>query len=390
MTSAATSSSRRCRVTALGVALAVLMPACGKKGPPEPPLRVTPAAPGAAQARQIGTDVVLTASLHGKRTDGTPLGEGGGVQVLRMPASASLRPGAVSERYLVQTFLKQAKPVAEVTGDAFVSSVQQGSLRFVDRDAAVAPAAAGGVTAGPSLAYLYGLQVIEPGGKRSPLRPPLLVEIGTPPPAPGALQTEVVEGVVRLRWEPPATAASYNVYRRELASSREPDAPINAAPLAAPEYADRSFRYDIDYRYYVRSVDPRRATPCESVAGRPSDVRPHDSFAPAAPTGIAVAVEAGQIRVYWFPNAEADLSGYRIYRRAEGESEAHVVGEVASGESAFVDPSAAPGVRYHYSVSAVDGATPVNESRRSEERSDRLPATEPADSPAPGENGATR
>jgi len=385
------------RVAATALVLAAALSGCGKKGPPSPPVRVTPAAPGAFRARQVGLDVVLSATVSGKRTDGTPLGDGTAVQILRMAASPSLRPGAVSERYLVQQFLKQSRQVAAVSGGDLRAQASGGRLQFIDHGAASMPETTGGATGG--LAYLYGMQVVEPGGGRSPMRPPVLVELGAPPAPPGALQVSTAEGEVRLLWEAPAPAPAaapaaapgagvYNVYRKIQDSAGEPDAPINPAPLEAPEYTDRAFTYDTRYVYFVRTVARDRTTPCESVAGPRVEVRPHDRFAPAAPTGIAVAVEGGQIRLYWFPNAESDLAGYRIYRRADGEGEARRVGEVAAGESSFVDGGAATGVRYHYAVSAIDDAAPPNESPRSEERAERLaPADQPAGTPGGGDGG---
>lgn len=113
-------------------------------------------------------------------------------------------------------------------------------------------------------------------------------------------------------------------------------------------------------------------------------MRPHDRYAPATPTGVAAAVEGDVIKIYWFPNAEPDLAGYRIYRRGEGEQEASRIGEPTASETSFVDSGAAVGVRYYYSVSAVDGAVPVNESQRSEERTEMLSGGAGRETPPPG------
>ena len=55
-----------------------------------------------------------------------------------------------------------------------------------------------------------------------------------------------------------------------------------------------------------------------------------------------------------------------------GESP-EIIGEVTAADTSFTDATATPGVRYHYSVSAIDDASPPNESPRSEERSEMLP-----------------
>ena len=49
------------------------------------------------------------------------------------------------------------------------------------------------------------------------------------------------------------------------------------------------------------------------------------------------------------------------------------VGEVGAAETPFAVATAGRGVRYHYVVTAVDRATPPNESGRSEQQSEILP-----------------
>ncbi len=138
----------------------------------------------------------------------------------------------------------------------------------------------------------------------------------------------------------------------------------------------------------------------ESADGQAREVQPLDRFPPAAPTGLAVAVEGNVLRLYWFPNDEPDLAGYRIYRRQDPEAEPEegppaalgeplqLIGEVPLADTAYSDTTVVPGVRYHYAVTAVDSALPPNESPRSEGRSDMLPPAEqpPADD-NPGREG---
>jgi len=103
------------------------------------------------------------------------------------------------------------------------------------------------------------------------------------------------------------------------------------------------------------------------------EVLPLDLFAPKAPTGLAAAVEGQAIKLYWFPNSEPDLHGYRVYRR-EAKGEYRLIGEVGAAETSFADTTAARGVRYYYEVTALDGATPPNESPRSAEVSESMSA----------------
>ena len=368
----------------LALATALLAAGCGKKGPPLPPIRVVPAVTGVLTVHQVGRDVLLTADLPGVRSDGTPVA-GGIVRVLRLEAPEGLRPGAVSDRYLVQQFERQAQEVAALDDKTLPGSVERGRLHFIDRNPGISDA-----VAHVTHRYLYGLQVVDAKGARSPLRPPSYLEWTTPPDAPTGLDGVVAEGEVRLTWTPPAAppaAAGHSgaaraapagkkfaVYRREATAAREPESPVHPGVLDEPEYVDRTFRYDVDYVYTVRTVASEAPGAAESASSEPLALRPHDSFPPATPSGLAVAAEGDAIKVYWFPNTEPDLAGYRVYRREEGPGEPARVAEVPPSETSWVDTGTAPGVRYHYSVSAFDATTPANESARSEERSERRPA----------------
>ncbi len=134
-------------------------------------------------------------------------------------------------------------------------------------------------------------------------------------------------------------------------------------------------------------VPPRPPPPLrESLPCDEAEARPLDLYAPKAPTGLAAAVEGQAIKLYWFPNSEADLHGYRVYRR-EAKGEFRPIGDVDAVETSFADTTAARGVRYYYVVTALDLATPPNESARSAEVSESVSADTAA---APGGLGRRR
>jgi hypothetical protein len=346
---------------------------CGKKGPPQPPLRILPAAPRALAVRQVGGDAVLSALLSGARTDGAPL-DRPTVRILRLRLAPSFNPLAVARAYLIRKFEKEAEVLAALQGEALEHAAPGGRLVFRDP----------GALAAAAQRWLYSVQVQDERGRRSETVPPVLLEVLPPPAAPTDLRVETAEGELRFAWSPPAGAASgteYNVYRIRPGDPPEVQVPLNPRPIAATAYVDRTFRYGETYACFVRTVSAQGGTARESESSATVPVTPLDVYPPAPPQGLAVAIEGGRIRLYWFPNEEADLAKYRVYRKAAGEAEFAAVGSADPAEPSFVDDTAAAGVRYHYRVTAIDAAEPPNESAPSPEQSEMLPAAAPPPSP---------
>ncbi len=352
------------------LAVAVLSAtACGKKGPPQPPIRILPGAARGLKLRQVGSRVVLTATLPMQETNGAPITGPVQVRILRMPATETLRPGVVSGRYLQHQFERGAKVLATLSGDNLAKAAPGGRLTYLD--ASIAPG-----QAGAALRLFYSVMIIDSQGKRSPLPVPPMVEIARAPAPPHDLKVEAEEGKVRLTWEPgegEPPNGTFNIYRRLQTDSEEPELPINPQPVTGTSYEDTTIVYGAAYRYMVRAVFGKALTVRESADIAEVEVHPLDIYPPKTPSSVAVSAEGSVIRVYWFPNSEPDLGGYRVYRREAADGEFKLAGEVGPTETAFADATARPGVRYHYVVSAFDGASPANESPRSEERTETLP-----------------
>ena len=206
-----------------------------------------------------------------------------------------------------------------------------------------------------------------------------------PPPSDFRAQV-TAEGVV-LHWTTTAAAPvltgveySYRVYRRPVDGNV--DTVVGEAlllPSSAMQMVDRSFEWEKTYFY--------RATVVTRIheAGKPDSqfegadtptvkVFTHDIFAPAVPSGLqAVFSGTGQrpfIDLIWAPDVEADLAGYKVYRR-EASAEPVKVNPELVKTPAFRDMNVTSGKIYFYSVSAVD--VRGNESARSQETSESVP-----------------
>lgn len=368
---------RRAAPAVLILLVAVAAPACGKKGPPAAPVSIQPAAPRHLQVRQVGEDAVVSALVPPIRTDGTRI-ERPMVRILRMPLAPGFNPHAVARGYLARRFEKEAKLLATLEGESLARAAPGGRLVFRDPGVLTIPPP-GAVPAAPR--FLYSVQVQDERGRRSAIPPPGYLEVKPPPPAPTGLRVETAEGELRFSWDPgegTAAGALFNVYRSQPGDPPEIQVPLNPRPITETSWIDRSFGYDRTYVCFIRAVTEAGTPERESESSPAITLTPRDAYPPKAPAGTAVAIERGTIRLYWFPNDEPDLAGYRIYRRPDTGGEFARIGEVDPSEPSFVDATAAPGVRYHYRVTAIDGAEPPNESAPSEEQSERLPPAAPA------------
>ena len=91
-----------------------------------------------------------------------------------------------------------------------------------------------------------------------------------------------------------------------------------------------------------------------------------DTEPPATPRGVRSITGDGQVIVEWFPNGEADLAGYNIWRDEDGDEEFDLLAEVSADSASFVDKEVINGRTYSYAVSAID--SDGNESELSPEQ----------------------
>jgi fibronectin type 3 domain-containing protein len=180
----------------------------------------------------------------------------------------------------------------------------------------------------------------------------------------------------------PAGASSrvYHVYRGVMESGQDANtqdlsklklkSPLElAGPSPSAEYRDSQFEFGTPYVYTVRSVAQFGADSVESADSVPAMVTPRDTFPPAAPTSLEIAVipattqASAYVELSWAISTESDLAGYAVYRGdAEGAPGERVSAETLPSPT-FRDMSVLPGKRYYYRVTALDRAG--NESPRS-------------------------
>jgi hypothetical protein len=184
------------------------------------------------------------------------------------------------------------------------------------------------------------------------------------------------DGQVTVTWRPVTTlddgsvvemAMKYQVLRSMDGKDFQP----LGEPVPVTEYVDRQVSNGLQYFYAIRSM---MVLGDELVSGGTSGevtATPVDLSPPPAPTGVTVVGTAVGTKIFWDKSEAADIGGYRIYRRAIDSARFEPVGETGPEYTLFVDSEADDSVRYYYAVTAVDRATPPNESRKSREATTR-------------------
>jgi hypothetical protein len=331
--------------------LALLLPACGKKGLPLPPQPKGPLPPAEVAARQLGDDVLVVFRVPEPR----------GEKPARQPVRAELVRVAYAPGYEPQTdpsvFRRRGELVAVLEEDPLPS----GELRRLS-DGLLDKLQSRGI--GSTLRY--AIRVRDRRGRTSPLVVARDLVPMAPVSAPIGLEAEPTADGVRLVWKKPAVEGQlrYNVYRSQPGAEL-PVSPLNPHPIGVTEYLDSGAADGESYLYSVRVALAASIPYREGNPSAPLEVRAEDRFPPAAPQGLVAVQEGAAVRLFWDPNRERDLAGYRVYRRIDA-GEWEMIGPDPVEQALYLDREVATGMWLAYRVTAVDRAEPPNESGLSE------------------------
>jgi len=329
------------------VVVAGTLMSCGKKGPPLPPEPRGPHMPSAVAVRQIGR--IPTVVFRMSQTRGSKPGQQiSRVELIRIRYSTESPPPPDAD-----AFRRRGELVHVEVSDAFTPG---DVLSLSDESVADLADRAVGAT------MRYAVRALDRRGRPSTwvAAPDLVLLPATA--APTGLAAEPTSAGVRLSWQGDA-GAGYNLYRTD-ADGAAPGA-VNDQPIRVAEYLDENVIIGSRYTYFVRGLladgRPRRET-ADSV---PAAVTAVDRFPPSPPAGLVAVQERAAVRLFWDPNPERDVTGYRVSRSVDG-------GTFMPLETAplvrplYLDVDVEPGQRLLYRVTALDGADPQNESEPAE------------------------
>lgn len=372
--------------------LATMPAACGKKGPPLPPLVRVPVAPEAMKAERRGQAVDVQFAVPAANTDGSRPANIQRVEIYALNGAAvaseadvlkaGTRVGGVDVK-------APRDPNDTVDADEPDSDVQELEGPGLDQGTTAHVRellTEGDITTGATTRTYVGV-AITTRGRRGPVSKVTAVPLGAPPAAPAQPSMTYTETTITVSWAPvnqpevvegaPASSVAYHVYDTSPVPSpstragdtratdggasgqgRPADGQpwrLTTTPVDEPSYADSRIAWDVERCYVVRAV---RTVGELAVEGDPSAPRCtilKDTFPPAAPTGVTAVASEGSVNLIWTPNTERDLAGYRVLRATLPSGELAPVTPTTITESSFADAVKA-GVRYAYAVQAVDTA----------------------------------
>ena len=405
-----TQRTQRFLFSAIWAISAVFSVACGKKGPPLPPLVKLPAAPVDLTAERRGNVVDLQFSVPAANTDGTRPANVSGVEVYAVTLPPAAPP--IADAQLVKLATKVDSIVVKAPKDPDVTvdpddpdeeaepvegdGLDQGAVaRVVEtltpamltpieipksaRAAGAAPPAAnpsGPLLGAPSAPRVrtYVTVGTSTRGKAGPLSKRLTVPLVPPPPPPVVPVLSYDETAVTLSWPPvslgPSSAKTgeseplpstpfgtaqptiaYNVYDVSGPAAVK----LTTTAVAEARFVDSRMVWNEKRCYVARTAETVGGLVIESDASPQACDTLKDTFPPAAPKALQAVPSDGAINLIWEPNTERDLAGYIVLRAPAAGGELQPITSEPIVDPSFRD-GVQPGVRFVYAVRAVDRA----------------------------------
>ena len=340
---------RRLRAGLLAAVLAGLAGiACGKKGPPLPPLNLLPTPPADFSAVRRDVKVDLTFKIPGANTDRSTPADLTRVEVYALSTEMPVTSDEVVRRgtRVVSVPVNKPKDPDEPEPETPAPKgpgLDQNEIANVSDEL---PA-----DAGAESHRAYVAVGINKRGRRGALTPRIAVPMVGPPPAPAEPRITYDEKAISVTWPvvsaPGQTPVTYSVYQPGSIAA------LTATPVRDPLFVDQTIAWDKPRCYEVRAVETIENVRIESAASPAACVTPHDTFPPATPQGLVGVGSEGAISLIWTADNEPDLAGYIVLRAIEPATEFTPVTPAPIPDTNFRDTVPA-GSRASYAVQAVD------------------------------------
>jgi hypothetical protein len=343
-------------VLILGVA------ACGKKGPPLPPLIRIPTPPGSFSVVRQGSTVAIQVAVPGSNTDGSSPADLSRIDVYALTAPTLVSPDEIYRKgtqvghVLVNPPPDPDTPDGQTpksSGPLPAGGVDQGATAHLSESFKPDE------SADPSEIRQYVAVGVNKRGRHGPYSVPVAIPISSPPESPGKPDVTWDETSITITWAASKSvgndvALAYHVYAPGDLPVR-----LTSEPLRELTFVDKRIEWGAERCYIIRSVQAIDRMSFESEASPETCVTLADKFPPAAPEGLTIVASEGAMNLIWNPNKESDLAGYRLWRASPADGELVSITPEPIKETTFKD-AVPSGTRVAYAVQAVDKAGNVS------------------------------
>ena len=330
--------------TLILLAVAVLLPACGRKSVPLPPIIEVPETTTDLWGYQDGTDIILTWAYPQLTRGGRPLNDLTRVEVWQLqlaPGQEQVGSGPNGQDLRRQLMLGRGKLVARLEGETLQAATRGRSLTYREKLPGVSPG-----TSPPTL--WYAVRSRRKDGTSSALSNFLTWQPQPVPATPTCLVAEPRADGIALSWDV-VPGVEYVVERRVSKSvAWEVLQPIG---IDQPGFLDTKAEQGQTWWYRVRSIV--KTTAATVSPPTPEGEVPYpDIYPPPLVTSFLCLPEPGLVRLRWDASPEPDTR-YKVFRRVGNGGWEHMEEAFKGTEYADTSP---PSGEVEYAVKAMDPA----------------------------------
>jgi len=351
----------------LGLCAATLAPTCGKRRPPLPPIERVPQRTQELTGTQRGNEVTLMWPAPLRNAPNDSVQSIRRVDVYRVAEKLNAPLPMTEDQFEARATLIGSVPYDEIKNAG-------PTLTYTDRLE----------LAGEPARLRYAIRYVNAAGQRAAFSNFFLMTPASKVAAPPTnVRAEKEETGNIIKWDAPdkntdgstpVNLLGYNVYRTAKSQPAAELKPLNAEPLTATEYRDRTFKFGETYNYFVRALSlGTEGKPVESVNSTQVEVMQADVYPPAPPDMTPPNAAPGRIALFWTANSEPDVVGYYVFRSTD-PNQARPWTKLTPqlyNRTTFTDLNVETGKTYYYYVTAIDNAG--NESRPSQVVSETAP-----------------
>lgn len=198
----------------------------------------------------------------------------------------------------------------------------------------------------------------------------------TPAKGTEGVSVKAADNSAIISWQPVTTLmdgqqTDYPLSYQVLRSKDNKNFAAIGSATSKTQYVDNSLLNGETYYFKVQSILNVDKNAISGGISKSVTVVPVDLTPPSAPAGVTAVQTGAGIKIFWDKSEDADVQGYRIYRRGGKDGVAKKIGEVPAVYAIFEDTDVDASTSYYYTVTAYDKADTPNESVKSREASIR-------------------